>query len=108
MKRFWKKNIIWNWTELIINILLWILMLRLSYVLEVAKMSDKPNRVVIEVWGDISLGHIRAARPDVVVIIHPLQGGCDLIYGNGHLPIEPLGMVQEICPECRAMIPPDL
>ena len=100
MKRFWKGDTIWNWIELIINILLWILIFRLLYTLEVAKMSDKPNRVVIVTGlSDAYITEVRAERPeDVVVMIYSL----DTLEGTAYesKDIEPLGVVQENALPC--------
>jgi hypothetical protein len=41
------------------------------------------NRIVIEVYDDMAWGRVLAERPDeIVVIMRPLQGGYDLIYGG--------------------------
>lgn len=58
-----------------------------------AEPQVRPNRVVIEMWDDGAWGNVRAERPDeVVIIMHPIQGGYDLVYGEGHIPIDPLGV----------------
>jgi len=70
-------------------------------------MSKKPNRVVIVTGlSDAYITEVRAERPqDVTIIIYSLNTLEGTVYESKD--IEPLGVVQEICPECKAMIPPD-
>lgn len=47
------------------------------------QVEPRPNRVVVEVYNDMAWGHVRAERPEeVVVIMHPLSEGYDLVYGG--------------------------